>query len=211
MLYFPPPSASGNITSRGFPGTSGQTFWYISLKAMKYLYNVADVMTAWHLFAVDARIYSCKLFFVIYKKESANFICHMAVWSIPLTNVKWHSDPWPTVTSQPIRLSTNFMTLIPSLTFTDYEWFPWSICNGCGMPAGNAYPSGHLVPSPILGLASAPIVETKFLELAMSLLDFSHRIPLGTFSILLITYSQLPMPCHSLSLVFKPKFICTVL
>ena len=39
--------------------------------------------------------------------------------------------------------------------------------------------------SPILGLANAPIVETKFLELAMSLLDFSPRIPLGTFSILL--------------------------
>ena len=31
------------------------------------------------------------------------------------------------------------------------------------------------------------IVETKFLELAMSLLDFSPRIPLGTFSILLVT------------------------
>ena len=44
-------------------------------------------------------------------------------------------------------------------------------------------PSGHLVPSPILGLANAPIVETEFLELAMSLLDFSPRIPLGTFSI----------------------------
>ena len=69
----------------------------------------------------------------------------------------------------------------------NYEWFPWSICNGCGMPAGNAYPSGHLVPSPILGLANAPIVETKFLEFAMSLLDFSPRIPLGTFSILLST------------------------
>ena len=67
----------------------------------------------------------------------------------------------------------------------NYEWFPWSICNGCGMPAGNAYPSEHLIPSPILGLANAPIVETKFLELAMSLLDFSLRIPLGTFSILL--------------------------
>ena len=77
------------------------------------------------------------------------------------------------------------MTLIPTLTFTDYERFPWSICNGCGMPAGNAYPSGHLVLSPILGLANAPIVETKFLELAMSLLDSSPRIPLGTFSILL--------------------------
>ena len=47
--------------------------------------------------------------------------------------------------------------------------------------------SGHLVPSPILGLANAPIVETKFLELAMSLLDSSPRIPLGTFSILLLT------------------------
>ena len=50
-----------------------------------------------------------------------------------------------------------------------------------------SYPSGHLVPSPILGLANAPIVEAKFLELAMSLLDFSPRIPLGTFSILLTT------------------------
>ena len=39
---------------------------------------------------------------------------------------------------------------------------------------------------PILGLANAPIVETKFLELSMSLLDFSSRIPLGTFSILLL-------------------------
>ena len=40
-------------------------------------------------------------------------------------------------------------------------------------------------PVPHLGLANAPIVETKFLQLAMSLLDFSPRIPLGTFSILL--------------------------
>ena len=38
----------------------------------------------------------------------------------PLTNVKSHHDPWPTGTSQPIRLSTNFMTLIPSLTFTEF-------------------------------------------------------------------------------------------
>ena len=53
----------------------------------------------------------------------------------------------------------------------------------------NSYPSGHLVPSPILGLANAPTVETKFLELAMSLLDFSPRIPLGTFSILLFSFN----------------------
>ena len=40
----------------------------------------------------------------------------------------------------------------------------------------------------IVGLACAPIVETRFLELAMSLLDFTPRIPLGTFSILLVKY-----------------------
>ena len=36
----------------------------------------------------------------------------------------------------------------------------------------------------ILGLACAPIVETRFLKLVMSLLDFSTGILLGTFSIL---------------------------
>ena len=59
----------------------------------------------------------------------------------------------------------------------------WNMGGGA-MSAGNAYPTGHLVPSPILGLANAPIVETKFLERAMSLLEFSPQIPLGTFSIL---------------------------
>ena len=98
------------------------------------------------------------------------------------------------------KLSTNFMTLILSLNFTDYEWFPWNICNGCGMPAGNAYPSGHLVSSPIVGLACALIVETRFLEFAMSLLDFSPRIPLGTFSILL-TRSSLPNSSNNLKLI----------
>ena len=33
----------------------------------------------------------------------------------------------------------------------NYEWFPWSICNGCAMPAGNAYLSGYLVPSTLFG------------------------------------------------------------
>ena len=49
-------------------------------------------------------------------------------------------------------------------------------------------PFGHLVPSPIVGLANAPIVETRFLELAMSLLDFSPRIPLGSLSIFLFRF-----------------------
>ena len=41
---------------------------------------------------------------------------YSAMWCLPLMNVKWHSNPWPAVTSQPIILSTNFITLIPSLT-----------------------------------------------------------------------------------------------
>ena len=40
-------------------------------------------------------------------------------YEVSLTNVKWHSDPWPTVTTEPIRLSTNLMTLIPTLTFIE--------------------------------------------------------------------------------------------
>ena len=101
---------------------------------------------------------------------------------------------------------------MPSLTFTDYEWFPWSISNGCGMPAGNTYPSGHLVPSLIVVLACAPFVETRFLELAMSLLDFSPRIPLGTFSILLhICVFYLPHPSYQhlpLTVVKDPPRPC---
>ena len=50
-------------------------------------------------------------------------------------------------------------------------WFPWSICEGCGMPARNAYPSGHLVSSPFLGLACAPILEIRFFELVRSIFD----------------------------------------
>ena len=46
----------------------------------------------------------------------------------------------------------------------------------------SAYPSGHLVPSPFSGLACTPIVNTRFNELAMYLLDF---LPWTPFSILL--------------------------
>ena len=77
--------------------------------------------------------------------------------------------------------------------FTIVDWEGWSTSHFHLRQTRWFYPSGHLVPSPILGLANVPIVETKFLELAMSLLDFSPRIPLGTFSILL------QFPHHKLS------------
>ena len=39
--------------------------------------------------------------------------------------------------------------LIEQFEYSNHNltWFIWSIWNGCGMPAVNAYPSGHLVPS----------------------------------------------------------------
>ena len=58
------------------------------------------------------------------------------------------------------------------------------------MPAGKAYPSGHLVPSPVVGFACTSNAETRFLELAISELDFSPRKLLGTLSILLIDVTE---------------------
>ena len=55
------------------------------------------------------------------------------------------------------------MTLIPNLTLPNNKMFPWSICKGCAIPAGNTYPSEHLVP-PFLGLECSLIVETSFLQ-----------------------------------------------
>ena len=37
------------------------------------------------------------------------------------------------------------MTFWPAWPSPNYEWFPWSICNGCGMPVGNAYPSVPII------------------------------------------------------------------
>ena len=85
-----------------------------------------------------------------------------------------------------IRRSWGFFSFFPNERLTKLSLITY--CDRWGMPAGSTYPSGHLVPSPVVGLACAPIVETRFLELAMSLLDFSPRIPLGTFSILLICF-----------------------
>ena len=80
-----------------------------------------------------------------------------------------------------IQLNRDLVTELELITDCDSRR---AICgSNCGMPAGNAYPSGHLVPSPILWLAYDPLVRTSFSELAVSFLDFSSLIPIGTFSI----------------------------
>ena len=66
----------------------------------------------------------------------------------------------------------------------NYEWFPWSICNGCGMPKGNAYPSGHLVPYLFLGTCLCSNCWGQIPRTCQVLLNFSPWIPLGTFFIL---------------------------
>ena len=87
---------------------------------------------------------------------------------------------------QPISLSINFMTLIPNLTFTELRLVSMKRLQRV-WHASRAH-SGHLVPSHILGLVYAPIVETSFPELAVSFLDFSPSIPLGTSSILFLFF-----------------------
>ena len=88
------------------------------------------------------------------------------------------------------------MTLIPSLTFTDYEWFPWSICNGCGMPAGNAYPSGHLIPSPFWDLLMLQLLRPNSSNLPCLYSSFHLEYPL-----------VLSRFCFSLTIVFQGFYI----
>ena len=107
---------------------------------------------------------------------------YSAIWSLPLTSVNWHSDPWPiTVTSQPIRLSNNFM---------NFAW-PSPITNGFyeAFATGVACQQGILTlpdpPPPWGDLHMIQFLETSFPDFVVSLLDISPWIPLGTFLMLL--------------------------
>ena len=59
----------------------------------------------------------------------------------------------------------------------NYEWFPWSISNGCDMPAGNAYPSRHLVPSPFLDLLVLLLLRSDFSNLQCPYSTFHIEYP----------------------------------
>ena len=71
---------------------------------------------------------------------------------------------------------SHFHDLDTSLTFTEYEWFPWSIFNECSMQAGNAYPSDTWL-RPFVELAYALNVETSFPELCVFSALFTLNIP----------------------------------
>ena len=82
----------------------------------------------------------------------------------------------------------------------NHEWFPWSICNGCGMPAGNAYPSGHLVPSPHFGTCLCSNCWDQVPRTCHVFTRLSPQIPFSTFSILLsISVRKFKSLCVTLS------------
>ena len=56
-----------------------------------------------------------------------------------LNDILTLDQQWPPYRSDFPPISWPLYRAWPS---PNYEWFPWSICNGCDMPAGNAYPSG---------------------------------------------------------------------
>ena len=85
----------------------------------------------------------------------------------------------------PVYVTFPWLVLLPTLTLLLNTGFHGASATGAACRQGTLTLPDTWFRTPIVGLACAPIVETRFLELAMSLLDFSPRIPLGTFSILL--------------------------
>ena len=111
------------------------------------------------------------------------FLCH-DVFNISRPN--WHGINLQISVKDFVSQYTHYVRYMGHKQHHFNVTYIWSKQEMHWISSFNAYPSGHLVPSPMVGLACAPIVETRFLELVMSLLDFSPRIPLGTFSILLL-------------------------
>ena len=81
---------------------------------------------------------------------------------------------------------------------TELERFQQNICNGCGMSAGDADSSGHLVPS-LWDLHMFYLLRPILFELVVILPDYALRISLGTFSILLFTSTHVPLLVDKLS------------
>ena len=78
---------------------------------------------------------------------------------------------WP-LTNSDFQTSWPWYRAWPSL---NYDWFPWSICNGCGMPVGNGYLPDTLF-RPFWGLAYAPIDETSFHRFAQNFMSLIQNL-----------------------------------
>ena len=97
---------------------------FSSRLSISQLIRQSRACSSYECFILRARRLSSKLLkqgYVVERLKSSFRKFYGRYWDlikkyeVTLTTVKWHSDPWPTVTSQPIRLSTNVMTRITSL------------------------------------------------------------------------------------------------
>ena len=86
--------------------------------------------------------------------------------------------------------------------FTIY-WFPWSICDRCGMPTGYAYSSGHLVLS-LFGTCMCSNVKTNLSWTCLISRPLSFKHP----SVLLFCFVWGCTPRHSTQIIILIRF-CT--
>ena len=88
----------------------------------------------------------------------------MTLSLIWLLSLNWHHQ----------LMTLSLIWLLTEFDITEYR-FPWSICNGCVMPTGDAYSSGHMVLSHI-GACKCSNVETNLFWtcLVSGLLSFEH-------------------------------------
>ena len=94
------------------------------------------------------------------------------------------------ISAQPIWLSTNFMTLIPSLTFTELRLVFMEHLQRVWHASRKQLPFRTPGPPFFLNCLCSNCWD-RFLELAVFFLDFSRWLPLGTLSILLIAFQEL--------------------
>ena len=128
-------------------------------------------------------------------------------------NVKWHSDPLPVIV---LPNGSDF----PPISWPWYRAWPSPNYKVVSMThlqrvwhdSRERLPFRKPGSVPLFELACAPIVETKFLELAMSLLDFLPWIPLGTFTISLLSCvanNTIKLSRHRLSFFEHEHFVFT--
>ena len=97
-------------------------------------------------------------------RHSGRFMVDTVILSSNMTSTSHECSMkfWPSTSYNDFPTDQTFHSFHDLDTELDFhEWFPSNICNGCGRPAGNAYPSGHLVPS-LIGTSVWPICWDKF-------------------------------------------------
>ena len=134
---------------------------------------ITEYMTKWkHLLAwYDVAINSTMKTYILLVKFKRGRLLPPDTWSYPIWDLHLFIKPkqdYPLVTLTEYDLFTE-------IYITELETFQQNICNGCGMPAGDADSSGQLVLSHF-GTCMCSNVETNlsWTCLVSGLLNFEH-------------------------------------